>query len=79
MLLDVLPVSRSPRFFGEADTAVVDILLSDLNCLGSEPDLLTCSERPSSTKSYCDHSEDAGVKCGGELPFYRYVQTCNRN
>jgi len=64
-LLDVVPVKRSPRFFGEAG-AGVDILLSDLNCTGLESDLLACSNESRSTRSYCDHSEDAGVRCGGK-------------
>lgn len=49
--------------YGEATNT--SIILSDLNCNGSESNLLKCSNVTRGQRSMCDHSEDAGVKCGG--------------
>ena len=49
--------------YGEAINS--SIILSDLNCNGSERNLLVCSSITRGQRGVCDHSEDAGVKCGG--------------
>ena len=45
------------------------ILLDDLLCAGNEDNLLTCPRQSSSVigDTDCSHSEDAGVRCEGEL------------
>ena len=45
------------------------ILLDDLTCRGNEENLLECSRRFDNSvfSTNCDHSEDAGVKCNGNL------------
>ena len=42
------------------------IVLDDVDCSGSENELLTCS-RGTLVSSNCDHSDDAGVRCGGNM------------
>ena len=48
---------------------VTDIFQTDLLCTGHEDNLLKCSNNGIGTHM-CpeDHSEDAGVKCNGNLP-----------
>ena len=46
--------------FGSADSR--PILLDNVVCHGSELNILNCSYE---SVSNCDHSEDAGVICGG--------------
>lgn len=48
-------------FFGRGRD---EIYLDDLDCNGTEADLLTCPIVPTTTHS-CSHSDDAGVRCGG--------------
>ena len=43
------------------------IYLDDLLCLGTETSILQCNRKTSTIgASDCDHSEDAGVACGGQ-------------
>lgn len=60
-LLDTLPVRQSSLLYGEG---LGDIILSELDCTGEERTLLNCS-RGRRISRVCDHSEDAGVRCGG--------------
>lgn len=62
--VDVIPIRRSSMVYGEAINT--SIILSDLNCDGSEDNLLSCSKSTREGGGTCDHSEDAGVKCGGK-------------
>ena len=39
-------------------------LLTDLDCNGNEGNLFVCPMEEEDRM--CDHSEDAGVRCGGE-------------
>ena len=59
------PVLRSSKLYGEG---IGEVVLRDLDCTGSESNLLECSrlERPFRSND-CSHSEDAGVRCGGKL------------
>ncbi len=57
----VLPVRRSPRFYGAALTNT-PIVLRNLRCSGNEDSLLNC---PSLGFTLCQDSENAGVRCGG--------------
>ena len=42
------------------------IVLDDVQCTGSENQLLACRSAPIlSVSSNCDHSDDAGVRCEG--------------
>ena len=44
------------------------IFLDQLECDGTENDLLQCSARhPLGLQVMCDHSEDAGIRCQGNL------------
>ena len=64
----MLPVRRSYVEYGlNMDD---DIILQDLNCMGEEGNLYSCPIA-NSKSSNCDHTEDAGVKCGGE----GYIET----
>ena len=41
-------------------------MLDDVQCSGSENQLLACTSAPILTvSSNCDHSDDAGVRCEG--------------
>jgi len=45
-------------------SGVGEIFLDDLLCRGDETSLFDCPTR-SNGRHNCDHSEDAGVRCGG--------------
>ena len=63
--LDVLPLRRLSMVYGEA-TNNTNIVLSNLGCSGSEQNLLSCPTIAGDRIGICDHSEDAGVVCGGK-------------
>lgn len=48
---------------GVYGSGVGDIPLDDLLCQGDEENLLECQKFHGNHT--CDHSEDAGVRCGG--------------
>ena len=50
--------------FGEGSE--YSILLDQLVCDGSEPSLLDCDSELEVGTHNCNHSEDAGVRCGGK-------------
>jgi hypothetical protein len=56
------PVLRSSMFYGEGTG---DIRLTQLDCNGTESNLVNCQAQP--TPRMCTHAEDAGVRCGGKL------------
>ena len=45
----------------------VPIWLDDVNCNGFEAKLIECQQNTIGSHN-CQHSEDAGVNCGGDLP-----------
>lgn len=50
-------------YFGQGTGMIV---LDDVQCSGSETQLLACSSAPILTvSSNCDHSDDAGARCEG--------------
>ena len=53
--------------FGEAESR--PILLDNVVCNGSEEGISQCSFDMSASVINCDHSEDAGVICGGMHAF----------
>lgn len=57
-------------FFGGGS---VKIWLGDVGCSGTETRLIDCSYRVNIL--YCDHTEDAGVRCA--LPGKYYATLCN--
>lgn len=62
---DVLPVKRSSHLYGDIENpGTIPIHLDDLRCNGTEMSLLECGTFHSS--HVCEHSEDAGVHCGGK-------------
>lgn len=63
-----LPILRSSILYGEFD-GNNSPLLTDLDCNGNEGNLFDCSRQQT---RMCDHSEDAGVRCGGEYNNYSY-------
>ena len=58
----VLPVRNI--LFGEGSSTSA-IVLDDLDCSGGEANLLECDSGRGPGSHDCDHSEDAGVICGG--------------
>ena len=65
---DVVPVKRSPLVYGN-DSRDLDITLTNLDCGGTESSLLDCQINKRAMR-LCDHSEDAGVRCGGIVVLY---------
>ena len=66
---DVLPVKRSPLLYGSIENPdSIPIHLDDLRCLGTETFLTDCMDNFFQSTHVCNHSEDAGVHCGGEIP-----------
>ncbi len=62
----VVPIKRSPRLYGPAPPNTPTLLqLDDLRCTGNELSLLDCDRFTNSHR--CQHSDDAGVQCGGTL------------
>ena len=45
----------------------LDIILTNVDCRGTESSLLDCQVNNRAAMLRCDHSEDAGVRCGGIL------------
>ena len=62
---EFVPVKRSPLVYGN-DSMNLDIILTNLDCRGTESSLLDCQINNRAMRQ-CDHSEDAGVRCGGIL------------
>ena len=60
-LPDVVALGRA--YVGSGSGA---IYLDSVVCNGSEGALLQCTASPIGVHN-CDHSEDAGVRCGGKL------------
>ena len=56
---DAIPLQSAS--FGEATGS---IYLDSVACTGEELDLLQCQASPVGVHN-CDHTEDAGVRCGG--------------
>lgn len=51
-------------FYGEGTG---EIRLNELDCTGTERNLLECLPlRQQPSARMCDHTEDAGVRCGGK-------------
>jgi len=71
--------------FGDSGTAIhrftphafpnVSIWLDNVNCNGQEARLIDCMHSGVGN-SNCDHDEDAGVTCGGELPSTYVILQC---
>ena len=68
-VIDVVPVKRSPLLYGNASTNL-DIILTNVDCSGTESSLLDCQVNNRAAMRRCDHSEDAGVLCGGNIICY---------
>ena len=66
---DVVALGRS--YFGSGSGA---IYLDSVVCNGSEGTLQHCAANPIGVHN-CDHSEDAGVKCGGMFVLFCFL-TC---
>ena len=49
-----------------------DILLDNVACQGNESTLLECDTNPVGQHD-CDHSEDAGVRCGGTVIYRKLL------
>ena len=67
--LGVATAAKSSAYFGEGSG---DIWLSDVNCTGTESNLLECDYRGwgvDRTPSFvgCEHDEDASVVCSGKI------------
>ena len=67
-----MPVKRSPLVYGNSSSNL-EIVLSNLDCRGTESSLLDCPVNTHNGRiRECDHSEEAGVRCGGSLSFSSY-------
>ena len=56
------------------DSMNLKVILSDLDCRGTESSLLNCQVNVHNRDTQvCDHSEDAGVRCGGMLHYNHYT------
>ena len=64
---DVVAVTRG--YFGSSTSR--PIFLDNVQCTGSETNITQCTY----TEENCDHSEDAGVICGGVYIPITYVHT----
>lgn len=54
------------------------ILLDDLECLGSETNIVQCRNKGWYTNN-CNHGEDVGVVCNAAAPRYRIINGTNSN
>ena len=64
-----MPVKRSPLVYGNSSSNL-EIVLSNLDCRGTELSLLDCRVNTRNGRiEDCDHSEEAGVRCGGSYSF----------
>lgn len=65
IIIGAQPVLRSSMFYGEGTG---DIRLSELDCNGTERNLLECppARQQGSDVRMCSHFEDAGVRCDGK-------------
>lgn len=64
----MIPVRKLATTYGVGNGP---IHLDDLDCIGSEENLLECSADQRGDHD-CTHEEDAGVKCGGKLAHHQY-------
>lgn len=56
-------VPYTNAFFGPARGP---LLIDNVQCRGSEDNILNCSRHPIGVlQSYCDHNDDVGVQCPG--------------
>ena len=59
-------VQRADRIYGSGQQDQGDILLDNIQCVGNESTLLQCAHNGVLQHDCAtDHSEDAGVVCGG--------------
>ena len=68
---DVVALRRS--YFGSGSGV---IYLDSVVCNGSERTLQQCTANPIGVHD-CDHSEDAGVRCGGKASFVLFLFSYN--
>ena len=64
-------MKRSPLIYGN-DSMNLDIVLTNVDCRGTESSLLDCQVNNRAAMRRCDHSEDAGVRCGGSINLLYY-------
>jgi len=69
-ITDAVPVRGA--FFGQGSG---NILLDDLTCAGTEQSLLNCPRNIPLLSNNCNHSEDAGVKCQGNILYLHSYST----
>ena len=67
LLVGAVPVREAFFGMGRSDQA---ILMDDVSCSGEEATIQSCSHTQSSD---CDHSEDAGVICSGNLDVQKII------
>ena len=67
IMIDVIPVRKLELKYGVGNAS---IYLDDLDCSGSEANLLRCaSDSHGRAQHDCTHEENAGIKCGGKTYF----------
>lgn len=74
MIIKFIDAGSFPISFGSFGPQRVDAIhMSDIECEGTEKQLLSCQH----TKQHnCSHREDAGVICQGEYSGYSRTPEC---
>ena len=71
-----LGTSYSSAYFGQGSGL---IWLDNIECMGSEPTLVSCGHLGINVTRNCSHNKDAGVRCHGEQGTHSHLIINNWN